>query len=52
MLLRKEIIKVNELHDDVEYNRFKFEYVDPTKDVSFYRHMDTQQLLSAIKNKK
>ena len=52
MLLTKEIITMNDLHDNVEYNHFKFEYVGPTKDVRFYRHMDTQQLLNALKNKK
>ena len=43
---------MNDLHDNIEYNHFKFEYVGPTKDVSFYRHKDTQQLLNWIKNKK
>ena len=49
ILLTKEIITTNELHDDVEYNHFKFEYVGPAKDVSFYRNMDSQELFNAIK---
>ena len=31
---RKEIM--SELHDSVDYNNLKFEYVGPTTDVSFY----------------
>ena len=27
-----------------------FEYVDPTKNVSFYEYMDSKELLDAIKN--
>ena len=33
-LLTKEKI-MSQLYDSVDYNNLKFEYVDPTKDVSF-----------------
>ena len=39
ILLTKEKI-MSELHDSVDYNNLKFEYIDPTKDVSFYEYMD------------
>ena len=45
---RKEIM--SELHDNVDYNNLKFEYVDPTKDAIFYEYMDSKELFSAIKN--
>ena len=34
----------------VDYNDLKFEYVGPTKDVSFYEYMDSKELFNAIKN--
>ena len=45
---RKEIM--SELYDSVDYNNLKFEYVGPTKDVSFYEYMDSKELFNAIKN--
>ena len=39
---RKKIM--SELHDSVDYNNLKFEYVGPTKDVSFYEYMDSKEL--------
>ena len=45
---RKEIM--SELHDSVDYNNLKFEYIGPTKDASFYEYMDTKELFNAIKN--
>ena len=45
---RKEIM--SELHDSVDYNNLKFEYIGPTKDSSFYEYMDTKELFNAIKN--
>ena len=45
---RKEIM--SELHDSLNYNNLKFEYVDPTKDVSFYEYKDSKEIFSAIKN--
>ena len=41
---------MNDLYDCVDYNNLKFEYVGPTKDVSFYEYMDSKQLFNAIKN--
>ena len=45
---RKKIM--SELHDSVDYNNLKFEYVGPTKDVSFYEYMNSKELYNAIKN--
>ena len=45
---RKEMI--NELYDSVDYNNLKFEYMGPTKDVSFYEYRDSKELFNAIKN--
>ena len=45
---RKEIM--NKLYDSVDYNNLKFEYVGPTKDVSFYKYKDSEGLLNEIKN--
>ena len=41
---------MSELHDSVDYNNLKFEYVGHTKDVSFYEYMDSKELFNAIKN--
>ena len=41
---------MSELYDNVDYNSLKFEYVDPTKDVSFYKYKDSKELFNAIKN--
>ena len=40
---------MSKLHDSVDYNNLKFEYVGPTKDVSFYDYMDYKELLNTIK---
>ena len=42
---------MSKLHDSVDYNNLKFEYVGPTKDVSFYEYMDSKELFNAIKKK-
>ena len=34
----------------VDYNNLKFEYLGPTKDVSFYENMDSKKLFTEIKN--
>ena len=39
---------MNELYDSVDYNNLTFEYVDRTKDVSFYEYMDSKDLSNAI----
>ena len=43
---------MSELYDSVEYNSLKFEYVSPTKDVTFYEYMDSKELFDKIKNNK
>ena len=45
---RKNIM--SKLYDSVDYNNLKFEYVGPTKDVSFYEYRDSKELFNAIKN--
>ena len=42
---------MNELYDSVDYNNLKFEFVDPTKDVSFYKYRDSNELFNEIKNR-
>ena len=44
---RKELM--SELYDSVDCNDLNFEYVGPTKDVSFYEYMDSKELFNAIK---
>ena len=45
---RKDLMK--ELHDSYDYNNLKFEYVGPTKDVSFYEYKDSRELFHGIKD--
>ena len=33
---------MSELHDSIYYNNLKFDYVGPTKDVSFYEYTDSK----------
>ena len=40
---------MSKLHDSADNNNLKFEYVDPTKDVSFYEYMSIE-LFNVIKN--
>ena len=40
---RKKIM--SKLHDSVDYNNLKFEYIGPIKDVNFYEYMDSKELL-------
>ena len=49
-LINKRKALMKELYDSVDYNNLKFEYVGPTKDVSFYEYMDSKELFNAIKN--
>ena len=46
---RKKIM--SELYDSVDYNNLKFEYVGPTKDVSFYEYKDSKELFNEMKNR-
>ena len=42
---------MRKLYDSVNYNNnLNFEYVDPTKDVSFYEYRDSKDLFNAMKN--
>ena len=50
ILLTKENKIMSELHDSVDHNNLKFEYVGPTKNVSFYEYVDSKELYNAIKN--
>ena len=43
---------MSELHDSVDYNNLEFEYVGPTKDVSFYEQKDSKELFNAMRNNK
>ena len=40
---------MNKLYNSVDYNNLHFEYVGPTKDVSFYRYEGSKELFNAIK---
>ena len=40
---------MSELHDSVDYNNLKFEYIGRTKDLSFYEYMDSKNLFNSIK---
>ena len=41
---------MSELYDSVDYNNLNFEYIGPTKDVSFYEYKDSKELFNAIKD--
>ena len=41
---------MSDLYDSVDYNKLNFEYVGPTRDVSFYKYRDCKELFNAIKN--
>ena len=43
---------MRELYDSVGYSNLKFEFVGPTKDVSFYEQRDSKELFNAIKHNK
>ena len=49
-LISKRKKVMSELYDSVDYNNLKFDYVGPTKDVSFYEHRVSTELFNAIKN--
>ena len=40
---------MSELHDNVDYNNLKSEYLGPTKDESFFEYKDSKELFNAIK---
>ena len=41
---------MNELYENVDTNKLYFEYVGPTKDVSFYEYYGSGELFNEIKN--
>ena len=41
---------MSKLYDSVDYNNLKFDYVGPTKDVTFYEYKDSKEFFNAIKN--
>ena len=41
---------MSKLYDSVDYNNWKFEYVGPNKDVSFYEYIDSKELFNKIKS--
>ena len=45
---RKELM--SELYDSVDYNNVNFEYVGPTKNVSFYEYRHSNELFNVIKD--
>ena len=49
-LINKRKEKMSELYDNVDYNNLKFEFVGPTKDVSFYEYIDSKELFNKLKN--
>ena len=42
--------KERALYESVDYNNLKFEYVGPTKNVSFYEYIDSKELFNKKKN--
>ena len=48
MILLKELI--SELYDSVDYNNVNFEYVGPTKNVSFYGYSHSNEFFNVIKD--
>ena len=48
MILLKELM--SELYDSVDYNNVNFEYVGPTKNVSFYEYRHSNELFNVIKD--
>ena len=44
---RKELM--SDLYDTVHYNKLNFEYLGPTKDVSFYKYRYSKELFNVTK---
>ena len=49
-LINKRKTIMSELYDSVDYNNLKFEYVGPTKDVSFYEYTDSKELFNKARD--
>ena len=41
---------MNELYESVNMNKLYFEYVGPTKNVTFYEYMDSKEAFDKLKN--
>ena len=41
---------MSKLYDRVDCNNLSFKYVGQTKDVSFYKYMDSKELFNAIRS--
>ena len=41
---------MNELYESVNMNKLYFEYVGPTKNVTFYEDMDSKEAFDKLKN--
>ena len=41
---------MNELYESVNMNKLYFEYVGPTKNVTFYEYMDSKETFDKLKN--
>ena len=48
-LVKKRMDIINKLYENVDYNNLKLEYVGSTKDVSFYKFMDSKELFDRLK---
>ena len=51
-LLIKEKKITSKLHDSVDYNNLKYEYVGLTKDASFYEYKNSKELFNVMKDNK
>ena len=51
-LISKRSGLMKELYDHVDYNNLKFDFVGPTRDVSFDEYMDSKELFNKIKDNK
>ena len=49
-IIRKRKKIMSELYDRVDMNKLYFEYVGPTKNVSFYENMDSNELFNKLKD--
>ena len=49
-LINKRKGLMSELYDSIDYINLKFEYLDSTKDVSFYEYKDSKELFNMIKS--
>ena len=43
---------MTKLHDSVDYNNLKFEYVIRAKDVSFYEYRGSKELFNVVRDNK